>query len=276
MLALIRDLSDLADLSLARQDYKKAVALWEEAGELRKRPGIDDEPDILAKGDLAEAYEHLHWPWDVLITYQAAIDTTRHMDCSHPLWAWTKLAALICEIGGMEEALGLLREALDATRRNTSTVVAMARKGFLAQAHAEDASLLEKLGWLRRRMGDWQAVAHSYEEALAIRRERNSALAQPSASTLVDLASTCYYLSVVYGELGKDGRALNRAREAMDIALGPLSAAAANEECAAVGGVMIWERDLAGAHERIGDREAARGLYREAEERWRRLWLVDV
>lgn len=98
----------------------------------------------------------------------------------------------------MEDAADTLDNALMATRAADAS----------DRSH-DRAQLLNKLGWLRRMLGDWQRAAHSYEEALAISQDRK--MLQFSPWPLRDLDQSFYSLAVVYGDMGEDQKALDMA-----------------------------------------------------------------
>lgn len=101
--ALLSDLPALADVYCDRQDYEKAVALWEAAADLTRRYGSEmakaHSALAFSRARQAMAYEQLHRLEDALVTYQGAADLARGSDRFLPIEAYISYADLLYDQG---------------------------------------------------------------------------------------------------------------------------------------------------------------------------------
>jgi len=140
--------------------YEKAIGLFQEALEIRRRVLGSDHPNTATCiNNLAAFHSQMGQYEAALPLYQEALEIRRRVSGSdHPSTAASinNLASLHQSLGQYEAAMPLFQEALEICRR------------VLGSDHPDTATSISNLAHLNARMGQYEAAMPLFQEVLAI------------------------------------------------------------------------------------------------------------
>ena len=205
--------SAVAGLRHLQGDYKTADSLHREVLRLRRQTLGTEHPDVAASLEgLAEALRGQGELEAADSLHRAALQLRQQLpDKSAVAKGLNKLATLLHTQGAYAEADSLLREALAIQERASGSTNPGARTAF----GLDRAPLVHNLAGVREAMGDFEAAATLYEEALELKRAHLDAGHPDVLLTLNNLAGVRYRVGDFAGSEAAFREALEARRQVL-------------------------------------------------------------